>query len=186
MSRLRWAAAGLLVTAAAVGGLANAVEANYLDTGWHTTARGAEGADLSVGTFQVHVHGAASSPDLEAREVLTSPGAFVVIDLSYATTDAWDSPREVVLLDGDGREFTTPSGFGSDGQVWEAGPDIWLRGTLLFEVPAEAVADLTLEFRPEVPDARLPGTVLQVPLEVSPSPEPLVLERATVLPEGER
>lgn len=186
MSRHRWAAAGLLVTAVAVGGVANAVEANYLATGWHTTLRGAAGADHTVGTFQVHVQGAASSRDLDDGDVVTSPGSFVVVDLSYATTDAWRTPRDVVLIDGEGREFTPPSGFGSEADPWEAGPDIWLRGTLLFEVPQEAVADLTLEFRPEVPDARLPGTVLRVPLEVTPSPEPLVLERATVLPEGER
>lgn len=185
MSRLHWAAGGLLI-AAAVGGASNLVETNYLDTGWHTTLHGAMGEDNTVGTFQVHVHDATTSPDLERGEVTTSPGAFVVVDLSYATTDAWRTPREVVLLDGDGREFSVPSAFGSDSEAWEAGPDIWLRGTLLFEVPTESVADLTLEFRPEIPDARLPGAVLQVPLEVETSTEPVVLEPATLLPAGER
>lgn len=184
--RVTWAAAVLLAGAVAVGGVANAIDDSYLASGWHSVQRGAESADHTVGTFQVHVHGAATSARLEDRELVTSPGAFVVVDLSYATTDAWGAPEEVVLIDGAGREFTEPTGFSSDGRVWEAGPDIWARGTLLFEVPVDAVDDLTLEFRPERSDPRLPASVLQVRLTVTEVSEPLVLQPATVLAEGER
>lgn len=186
MSRRRWAAAAMLVAALAVGAGANAIDSNLIATGWHTVQHGAEGADSTVGNFQVHVHGATTSSELEDSDVLTSPAAFVVVDLSYATTDAWGAPEEVVLIDGDGREFVEPSGFSSDGRVWDAGPDIWLRGTLLFEVSADAVDDLTLEFRPESPHPQRPASVLQVPLTVTPSSEPLALEAPTVLAEGER
>ncbi|QDO87321.1 DUF4352 domain-containing protein [Ornithinimicrobium ciconiae] len=184
--RRRWAVAGMLAAAVAVGGAANAIDNNFLATGWHSVQRGAEATDLTVGNFQVHVHGASSSPDLEDGEVVTSPAVFVVVDLSYASTDAWNTPEEVVLIDGSGREFTEPSGFGSAAGTWEAGPDIWLRGTLLFEVPADAADDLTLEFRPDRPHIQRPAAVLRVPLTVSAAAEPLALERARVLAGGER
>lgn len=186
MRRRTWAAAAMLVATVAVGAGANAIDANFIATGWHTVQHGEEGADSTVGNFQVHVHGATTSSQLDDRDLVTSPAAFVVVDLSYATTDAWGAPEEVVLIDGDGREFVEPSGFSSDGRVWEAGPDIWLRGTLLFEVPDDVVDDLTLEFRPETPHNERPAAVLQVPLTVSSISEPLVLEAASVLAEGER
>ena len=186
MRRSRWAAAAMLVAAIAVGGGANAIDSNFLATGWHSVQHGEEGSDSTVGNFQVHVHGATTATQLEDGDVVTSPAAFVVVDLSYATTDAWETPEEVVLIDGDGREFVEPSGFGSDGRVWPAGPDIWHRGTLLFEVPGEAVGELTLEFRPETPRTQRPASILRVPLTVAASSEPLVLESARVLAEGER
>ncbi|USQ80358.1 DUF4352 domain-containing protein [Ornithinimicrobium faecis] len=186
MRRRTWAAAAMLVAAIAVGAGANAIDANFIATGWHTVERGEEGADSTVGNFRVHVHGARTSDQLDDRDLVTSPGAFVVVDLSYATTDAWGAPEEVVLIDGDGREFVEPSGFSSDARVWDAGPDIWLRGTLLFEVPEDTVDGLTLEFRPESPHTERPAAVLQVPLTVSTVSEPLTLETATVLAEGER
>jgi len=182
----RWAVAALLSAAVVAGGVANAIDDRYVASGWHTVERGEEGADVRVANFQVHVHGAVTSTRLEDGDVVTSPGAFVVVDLSYATTDAWDSPEEVVLIDGAGREFGEPSGFGSAARAWEAGPDIWSRGTLLFEVSADAVDDLTLEFRPQSPDARLPSAVLRVPLTVTAATEPLTVGRARILAEGER
>ncbi|MCK0112093.1 hypothetical protein MWU75_08090 [Ornithinimicrobium sp. F0845] len=183
--RGRWAAAAMLAAAVAAGAAANAIDANFLASGWHTVQRGEEASDITVDNFQVHVHGAATSTQLEDLEVVTSPGAFVVVDLSYATTDAWDTPEEVVLIDEAGREFSEPSGFGSAGRVWPAGPDIWSRGSLLFEVPAD-VGDLALELRPQTPDARLPSRVLRVPLTVRTNSEPLTLERPSVLAEGDR
>ena len=186
MRRRRWAVAAMLTLAIAAGGAANAIEANLIATGWHSVQRGQESTDSTVGNFQVHVHGAASSAHLEDDEVVTSPGAFVVVDLSYATTDAWDTPEEVVLLHGDRREFTQPSGFDSDGRVWAAGPDIWARGTLLFEVPTDSLEGLSLEFRPQTPDPQRPASVLRVPLTVSPATQPLTLEASRVLAEGER
>lgn len=181
-----WAVGGMLAAVMAVGGLANTIDNSHLASGWHTVVRGELGADSTVGNYRVHVHGAISSTQLEDRDLVTSPGAFVVVDLSYATTDAWDTPESVVLIDAEGREFSEPSGFGSDGRAWPTGPDIWTRGTLLFEVPADTVGDLTLEFRPELTDVRLPGAVLQVPLSVTTGTEPVALARATVLAEGER
>jgi len=176
----------MVAVAVAVGGGANAIDSNDLASGWHTVVRGESAADVVAASFQVHVHGAASSPYLDDGELVTSPGLFVVVDVSYATEDAWRTPEEIVLVDADGREFTQPSGFGSAGSPWLAGPDIWFRGGLLFEVPADAVADLTLEVRPERPNAQLPATVVRVPLTVTTESSPLVLTYATVLAEGER
>lgn len=184
--RSRWAAAGMLVAAIAMGGAANAIDSNFIATGWHTEQQGQEGTDSTVGNFEVHVHGAATSTQLEDGDVVTSPAAFVVVDLSYATTNEWDTPEEVVLIDGAGREFVEPSGFGSDGRAWLAGPDIWMRGTLLFEVATDSVDSLTLEFRPVGPHAERPADILWVPLTVTPSSEPLTLVSPMVLAEGER
>lgn len=186
MSRRSWAVAGLLVLATAAGAGANAIDRDYLASGWQDVADGSVGADLAVGEFQVQVHGAQAGPDLEDGEVVTSPGMFLLVDLSYATTRAWDTPEEVVLLDGQGREFTNPSGFGSTGQPWEAGPDIWLRGDLLFEVPADALDGLVLEIRPQRTDPRLPSSALRIPLEAEVSTEPLSVARPEVLPGGQR
>lgn len=186
MRRRSWALAAMLAAAVVMGGVANWIDDTFLASGRHTVEHAEEGRDSTVGNFQVRVHGARSSATLEDGEVVASPGSFVVVDTSYATTDAWDTPEEVVLIDGDDREFTEPSGFGSAGGAWAAGPDIWFRGTLLFEVPADAVGDLTLEFRPQIPAAQLPGSVLRVPLTVTPTSDPVVLERASMLAEGER
>lgn len=183
--RVGLALTALLAAAVAVGGVANRIEADHLASGWDRVQHGTEGAEVEVGNYRVLVRGASASPQLEDPET-TSPASFVVVDLAYATTDAWDTPEEVVLLDDDGRTFATADGFGSDGQPWAAGPDIWLGGTLLFEVPPGMLDDLTLAFRPEMVDGRLSETTLQVPLTVELSPEPLALERATVLARGQR
>ena len=186
MRRTTWVAGGMLVAAVAVGGAANLIEDNFLATGWVTVHHGEQARDSSVGNFQVHVHGARASARLQDDTVVTSPGTFVVVDLAYATTDAWDAAEEVVLTDARWREFSEPTWFGSDGRVWEAGPDIWIRGTLLFELPTDAVGELTLQFRPEIVDARLPAQLLQIPLSVDTVSEPVALERPTVLAKGER
>lgn len=184
--RRRWAVAGMAALALAVGAGANAIDSHYLATGWHTVVRGEEGVDVVAANYQVHVHGATASPHLEDRERVSSPGLFVLVDLSYATTDSWDTPREVVLVDGDGREYTSPGGFSSAARPWLAGPDIWFRGALLFEVPADVVDDLTLAFRPERPHALVPGTTARIPLTVTTSTTPLMTESPTVLAEGDR
>ncbi len=186
MRPARWGLVAMLAAAVAAGGAGNAIDDAYLARGWHPVVRGEEGGDVGVGPFQVHVHGATSSAQLEDRDLLTSPATFVAVDVSYATTDAWATPEEVLLVDADGREFVPPSGFGRDGTPWAAGPDIWLRGALLFEVPPESLDGLALEFRPELPDARRPATTLRVPLTVTTSSEPLRLEPAAVLAEGQR
>lgn len=186
MRRARWAVAGMVALALAAGAGANAIDAHYLATGWHTVVRGEEGADVVAANFQVHVHGATSSPHLDDRASVTSPGVFVLVDLSYATTDAWSTPEEVVLLDGGGREYTSPGGFSAAARPWLAGPDIWFRGALLFEVPADVIDDLTLVFRPERPHTLLPGTTARIPLTVSASSTPLTIDYPTVLAEGMR
>ncbi|WP_420114202.1 hypothetical protein [Pseudactinotalea sp.] len=182
----RWVVAGMAVIALAAGAGANAIDNHHLATGWHTVVRGDEGVDVVAANYQVHVHGATASPHVEDREPVTSPGIFVLVDLSYATTDAWGTPEEVMLMDADGREFTSPGGFSSAGRPWLAGPDIWYRGGLLFEVPADAVDDLTLVFNPERPHTLLPGTTARIPLTVTPSSTPLMVEDRTVLAEGDR
>lgn len=186
MRRRTGALAGMLAVALAAGAAANAIDDNFLATGWHTVVRGDEGTDATVGNLQVYVHGATASSQLDDGDILTSPGTFLTVDVSYATTDSWHGPEDVVLIDGDGREFTEPSGFSSAGGVWQAGPDIWFRGTLLFEIPPESVDDLTLEVRLESSTVLLPTTVLHVPLTVTTTPEPLTLEDPTVLAVGER
>lgn len=186
MRRAQWALAALAAVAVLAGGLANHADRTYVETGWHTVVRGEEEADVEVGNFQVHVHGATASTELDDRDLLTSPAMFLVVDLSYASTDAWSMPEEIVLIDGDGREFTNPGGFGFTGSPWRVGPDIWFRGDLLFEVPLESVDSLALEFRPETVNALLPDSVARIPLTVSQSTEPLLLEYPAVLGEGER
>lgn len=183
----RWAVAGMAMIALAAGAGANAIDDHHLATGWHTVVRGEEGADVVAANYQVHVHGATSSPHVEDREPVTSPGVFVLVDLSYATTDSWGSPEEVVLVDRDGREFSSPREFSSSAtQPWLAGPDIWYRGALLFEVPADVVDHLTLVFNPERPHTLLPGTTARIPLTVEASSTPLITEYPTVLAEGDR
>lgn len=185
--RRRWGLAAIAAVALGVGALANAADNAHLATGFATVVHGSEGEDVSAGNFQVHVHGATASTEVEDLDgPVTSAGSFVVVDLSYATTDAWDQPDEIVLIDADGREYSDPSSLGLGGSPWLAGPDIWFRGQLLFEVPTDTLASLTLEFRPESVRAILPSTVTRVPLTVTPSSEPLEIGYDTVLGEGER
>lgn len=185
--RARWGLVVMAAAALALGGLANVVDGRYLASGWHTTVHGSEAEDVVAGTFQIHVHGAQAATHLDdGGEPVPSAGMYVAVDLSYATTDAWASPDEIVLIDGDGREFSHPGGFGFTGSPWLAGPDIWFRGTLLFEVPEDVVDSLSLEFRGEDPRAVLPGTVTRIPLTVTISADPVVVIRDTLLAGGER
>jgi len=186
--RARWGLAAMAAAAVLAGGLANAADDALLPSGWTTTVRGAEGEDVVVGNLQVHVHGATASTRVDDLDgPLTSPGLFVAVDLSYATTDAWATPEVIVLIDGDGREYSDPSNLGLSGSTWLAGPDIWFRGDLLFEVPADAVtSSLTLEIRPETAVAVLPSTIGQIPLTVTRAEDPLEIGSDTLLAEGER
>ena len=188
MSRSRrWAVASLVALAVAAGGVANAVQDDHLVTGWHTVVRGQEAQDVLVGDFRVHVHGATASAVLDdGGDLVRSAGTWVVVDVAYASTNVWSLPWDVVLVDQEGREYTTPSGFGSGAGTWRTGPDIWFRGTLLYEVPPEAVDSLALEFRPEAVRALVPTTLGRIPLTVATTDEALTLSYTTVLPEGER
>ena len=185
--RGRWALAAMGAAALLVGGLTNAADHAHLPGGWQSTVHGREGEDVTVGEFRLHVHGATASPQVgDPDETVTSSGSFVVVDLSYATTDEWAGPEEVVLVDATGHEYSDPSNLGLGGSPWKAGPDIWFRGQLLFEVPTEALGSLTLELRPETGRAILPSTVGRIPLTVATTTEPLELDGETVLAAGER
>jgi hypothetical protein len=183
----RWALAAMVAAAVVAGGLANLVDARLLASGREVVVRGVEAEDVVVGNIQLHVHGATASPQLDdGGEVFTSPGTFVAVDLSYATTDAWGSPEEILLVDGQGRQFSTPGGFSSPGDAWVAGPDIWLRGQLLFEVPPDALDTLRLQVVPDDSEAVLPATTGLIPLTVTTAEEPLALDYPELLAEGER
>lgn len=187
MRSARWGLAVMALAALLAGGLANAADDALLPSGVVTTVRGSEGEDTVVGNLQVHVHGATASTQVDDLDgPLTSPGMFVAVDLAYATTDAWGSPEEIVLTDAQGREYSDPSNLSVNSSPWLAGPDIWFRGTLLFEVPADAVDSLTLEIRPSTVEAVLPSTVGRFPLTVTTTADPLEITRDTLLAEGER
>lgn len=187
MSRTRWAMAAMAAVAVAVGGVANAIDDAELPSGWRTLDRGEVGTDVTVEPFQLHVHGATASREFDDYgDLLTSPGYYVVVEVSYAATDQWRSPDEFVLLDAAGREFGHPGGFGFTGSAWSAGPDIWMRGDLLFEVPEDALGTMTLELRPDLPNPLLPATLGQVEVEVTTTELPVSVADPELLPEGDR
>ncbi|TDE91630.1 hypothetical protein EXU48_15930 [Occultella glacieicola] len=148
------------------------------------------GVDAVVHPLQLNVSGARAYETVLSEDdvPLETVGVWVLVDLSYATTDRPRGPGDFILVDERGRRYAITS---RDFDTWQASPDLWVRGTLVFEVPLDALGDLTLESwaSGEGPpsDTPLPYGVLD--LSVDPGaiePGPAVISEPELLPAGQR
>lgn len=177
----------LVVAAMAVVALGVGIGTNVADGRLEPFgARGGSGAigeDVSAYPYTVHVTEAVVATSLVELDfegqptTIGSDGVWVVLTLSYATARQSASPSGsgVLLRAADGREY--PVSRRSPESQWMAGPDIWVRGDLAFEVPADAVDGLELVFNP----------VSQIfgPMPVQYAVIPLDLDLDAIVPEVE-
>lgn len=192
--RRRLVVAVLALAAVVLGIGTNVADARLLPYG-RIGVSGSVGEDIAMFPYTIHV-GEAQAADFVVEQTLSgtgepieTDGVWVVVTLSYATQDEVRLPGSyrIVLRDGDGREF--PVSPRSDGGPWQAGPDIWVRGTLAFEVAPDSLDDLTLVFDPEIQlYGPMPMRYAQVRLDLDPGSVVEVVELAepVVLGVGER
>ncbi len=193
--RMRLVVAALAAVAVIVGIGTNIADARLLPWGVRGLS-GAIGEDIDVHPYQVHVNGVTvaetvvqTSPISGDVTEIDSVGIWVGVDRSYATVDTARTPgsSDVVLRDGQGREYAVS--YRSDGQAWLAGPDIWLRGTLAFEVAPDSLTGLVLVFDPQGKlYGPMPVDYAVIPMEVDdvaiqPSTE---IVAPQILDEGDR
>jgi hypothetical protein len=185
-----WAVTVIMLVVLVGAGLGvNALEAHAPPNG-PISVRMTLGRDSVVHPLQVNVSGARAFESIldESEDPLETVGVWVLVDLSYATTDEPGLPGDFVLVDDRGRRYPTTGRAFSE---WFASPDLWHRGTLAFEVPLDALGDLTFEVWPSgqgtASDTPMPYAVLE--LWVDPGavePGPAVLDEPELLPVGER
>jgi len=192
--RRRWVIVGLAALAIVLGIATNVADARLLPYG-PTSSTGVIGEDTGAYPFTVHVTQARAAHTLvECCRFETPPptgtdGVWVVVTLSYATADR---PRGatgtgLVLRSADGREFPVSDRMGSGG--WLAGPDIWVRGDLAFEVAPDTLGDLTLVFDPGMQlYGPMPTQYARIPLDLDPGEvlDVIELSEEQILGAGER
>ncbi|MFV0253562.1 MAG: hypothetical protein ACK5H2_09540 [Beutenbergiaceae bacterium] len=173
MSRQRALVALLLVIATAAGMLANAITSERSPFG-SVRVNADLGEDITLPPLTIHVHGAQAARELlqwglfdEQPTPIDSAGVFVLVDISYASIERNSilSLGDVTLRDGQGREF--PLSTRVDASNWSAGPDIWLRGDLVFEVAPDSLGSLELVLEPA------PDTFGPMPVRYAVVPLPL-------------
>lgn len=164
----------LALAAVALGIGTNVADARLLPYG-SVGVTGSVVEDIAAFPYTIHVSEAQAASSVVEQtfsgpgEPIGSDGVWVVVTISYATQDEVRIPggSGLVLRDGDGREF--PVSLRSDGTAWQAGPDIWVRGTLAFEVALDSLDDLTLVFDPGIQIyGPMPMRYVQVPLDLDP------------------
>lgn len=134
---------------------------------------GQPGDVVPVGPGAVIVHGARSADGLDDGwgELLTTSGTWVAVDLSVVGRDGEADLAEVFLEDAQGRQFAASDRV-SLNSLGVAQPGSPVRGELLFEVPRDAVGEMTLVAQ-ELLSQTLSG-IARVPVQVQPVQGPLV------------
>lgn len=189
-----FAVGGLVVLATALGVVVNRVEAS-IGPFWPTAVSGTIGEDVEAYPFTVHVTEAAAARTVTATgmwddgEPIGSDGVWVVVELSYATAEEIDIAGSYVRVrDAQGREYPVSSR--SDAMPWTAGPDVWVRGQLGFEVAPDSLDGLELIFDPQQHVyGPMPFRYAVIPLELDPDSlaETIpIADDVVVLGEGER
>ena len=186
-----WLTAAVLVVLLAVGVMVDDItEENNPHPGHGVTF--AIGEDVTLRNFQVHVHDARLGTELvEDDTVLVTEGMWVVLELSYATVDEPETLGDLGLRDSEGRTYTLSTRHSAD--PWEASPDTWIRGEVVFEVARDSAdsGELTLFVWP---DGRsnaetYPMSYGVTQLELYPeaaATEPIEVAESELLPAGER
>ncbi|MGC0249853.1 hypothetical protein [Pseudactinotalea sp. Z1748] len=147
------------------------------------------GQDSRVHPVTVHLHEARPVAALTGSggETLATSGLWVVLDLSYATDEREVFVSSMVLVDDQGRQFEV-SGRAPTG-LWLAEPDLWQRGEVAFEVPADALGEMALEIYVESRWLYAPVRFGRAQVYLDPGdvePGPVELARRELLPGGRR
>lgn len=148
-SRLRLAVLGAaMITAGSVS--ANA------DTWWSPTRpmvfRGAPEERLVVEPIWVRVNDVrATTSVINDEGELDTSGAWIVVDLTAAAVSSPEGIERLAVRDGDGREYFAASRVPNPMLDGLFEPGIPERGDVVFEVPTDALGDLTLRVMADSP-----------------------------------
>ena len=186
-----WLTAAVLVVLLAIGVVVDDITEENNPHPGHAVSF-AIGEDVTLRNFQVHVHQARLGTELiEGENVLVTEGMWVVLELSYATVYEPEVLGELGLRDSQGRTYSLSSRHSTG--TWEASPDTWFRGEVVFEVARDSAdsGELTLFVWP---DGRsnaetYPMSYGVAELEVFPeamATEPIEVAESELLPAGER
>lgn len=186
--RTRLVTTGLLAVVLAAGVGANILEEEYIASGQQRVSMEL-GEDVEVAPFRVHIHDAWAATTLldSDEEPIETTGVWVFLELSYASIAKYEIPDHLVLRDSHGRVYEHSRR--APYALWAAYPDLWQRGVAAIEVPEDALGEVRLEFRPAGMNTRAPLRYGSIDLVIDPveiETEPVVMERAELLPGGER
>ena len=187
-TRTRLVTTGLLAVVVAAGVGANLLDENYTATGQQLVAMEL-GADVEVAPFRVHIHDAWAATTLLDRdeEPIQTTGVWVFVEMSYASIAEYEIPDHLLLRDSHGRVYEQSRR--APHALWPGHPDLWHRGVVAIEVPEDALGEVRVEFLPASMHALAPLRYGSIDLVIDPDEietEPVMMERAELLPGGER
>jgi len=148
-----------------------------------TTTHGEAGEVVTAGPVRVRVDGVRTGSVLaDGGEMLTTGGVWVGVDLALSGTVDDAVPAVLELRDARGRDYAASTRAGNLLASVPHAADVPEGGTVLFELPAEALAgDLVLRVLTEVHDADVdrPQAVAEIALgSARPPAADVVLEPA--------
>lgn len=145
--------------------------ASRAETWWPPTSpfvrAAAVGEPVTVEPVRVTVHGARAATVLaDGLGELTSDGSWVAVDITAAALAEPAPIMGMALRDREGREYeqTDRATNAMVGAAFD--PLVPERGEVVFEVPADALGELTLVISPESPGRMVPRAEAEVPLTV--------------------
>ncbi|WP_147915802.1 hypothetical protein [Ruania zhangjianzhongii] len=186
-----WLTAAVLVVLLAIGVVVDDLaEEDNPHTG-HAVSF-AIGEDVTLRNFQVHVHEAQLAEELVGDEtVLVTEGMWVVLDLSYATVNDPEVLSDLGIRDSQGRTYSLSSRYISS--TWEASPDTWFRGEVVFEVARDSAdsGELTLfvwpDGRSNAETYPMSYGVAELPVDPAAiATDPIQVAESEIVPAGER
>jgi hypothetical protein len=157
-------AMSLLVVAA--GAVASRAETWWPPTGPFVQAA-AVGEPVAVEPVRVTVHGARAATVLvNGLDELSSGGSWVAVDITAAALTQPAPIAGMAVRDRAGREYeqTDRTANAMVGAPFD--PLVPERGEVVFEVPADALGELTLVISPDSPGRTVPRAQAEVPLTV--------------------
>lgn len=147
------------------------------------------GQDSSISSVSVHLHGARAVEAVVdgTGEPIPTSGLWVVADLSYAAHQRATFINSIMLVDSQGRQYEhSPR---PRVTLRTAEPDLWQRGEVAFEVPADALGEMVLEIYVESRWLLAPVRFGRAHVQVGPEDvqrQAVELRRIELLPAGQR
>lgn len=164
----------MAVVVVAAGAVASRAETWWPPTGPFVRAA-ALGEPVTVEPVRVTVHGARAGTVLvDGLDQLTSDGSWVAVDITAAALTEPAPIMGLALRDREGREYeqTDRATNAMVGAAFD--PLVPERGEVVFELPADALGELTLVISPDSPGRTVPRAEAEVRLTVGdPAAEPL-------------
>lgn len=134
------------------------------------------GQDTEVGPVTMHVRDVwatqqvATSSDPE--DLTQTDNVWIVADVSYAARHSTEYFATEMIVDAQGRQYQRAASVGTSLQVAE--PGLWRVSRIVFEVPQDALGELTLRIGTFAPNTALPAPYASTTVVVTDiDPEPV-------------